>query len=189
MIISRRKFVTGLIAAPAIVAASRLMPVKQMLWTPTRELLTADRTFYVVAEGVLGEDGVVDNFIEENGSPEHPFRTLQKAMTALDDIEPNGHHVTFNLEGTFQDLSVDLQGKAAFEVDLGRVCNLERCTLTGFDPERTAFEVRTGATMLVGNLNFTGAYTTEQLFKQKPMDIKIQKEVPYHHRFRDKWGR
>lgn len=51
--IGRRGFIGGLIAAPLIVRAASLMPVKQMLWTPTRVVAVPGATYLCTSSGTL----------------------------------------------------------------------------------------------------------------------------------------
>lgn len=73
---NRRKFLTFLAAAPAIVSASSLMPIKQMWWTPSHDL-------YV--------------------GPGRPWQTLQAAMDYLaNDLPLCDALVTINIDaGTY----------------------------------------------------------------------------------------
>jgi hypothetical protein len=133
MILTRRRFVTGLIAAPAVIAASRLMPVRgvPMLW--------ADRTIYV--NGGFGGDWV------EDGSFARPFRTVQKAMNLINhDLDLNGHTVTLNCQGTI-DANVDLRAKAAIEVTDGNILEFPNAiTISNHAPNRVLLSARRGAT-------------------------------------------
>src|SRR5690606_17910581 len=56
--------------------------------TPGREILAADRTYYVDHSGDDSNHGL---------SPEAPFRTLQKAIDSALNVDAVGHSVTIKL--------------------------------------------------------------------------------------------
>lgn len=67
--LSRRGFLAGLgtalITAPAIVRASSIMPVKQVLWTPTRQFILPASVYDAMLNAV-GENIMKRDYIRED---------------------------------------------------------------------------------------------------------------------------
>jgi hypothetical protein len=90
MIIKRRSFLTGLasaLAAPAIVRASSLMPVRGII-VPWRVPLVGGTTLYVEMIGNDSNDGL---------SPLSAFRTLQRAYECVGDLNLDGAPITIEV--------------------------------------------------------------------------------------------
>jgi hypothetical protein len=102
--IRRRSFLIGLgalVAAPAIVRAGALMPIRGMV------LLTRDTTFYVSPDGSDLNNGL---------SSVAPFRTVQHL---LDRLDLNEHTVTFQyLNGIYyENVDCPRTGDVTFAAD------------------------------------------------------------------------
>lgn len=61
-VLTRRNFLTGLIAAPAIVHAGNLMPIKKLAWSPTDPATNP----YWVLKGVTSEWTIKSSCVEIN---------------------------------------------------------------------------------------------------------------------------
>lgn len=132
----RRSFIKSLIAAPAIVAFDRIMPVKALF----RETLFIDRTIYVSNDGTnwwFAPDGIL----------ERPWKTIADAMRQIENIDLNGHTVEVNLNGSFVNQTIDLRQKAVITVDDFNYTNLSNCTLSNAAPGLSMFNVRNHGTL------------------------------------------
>lgn len=118
---NRRFFLKGLVAAPVIVRAASLMPVKRMLWVPQRV------DFYVNSTAFEGD-----------GSLHRPWATLQQAMDYISNsLDLGGEQVTVNVgPGVYQGADLSLVGD-------------RNVTIVGAGSERTMFTPMPGSRDMV----------------------------------------
>ena len=76
--LSRRHFLAGLIAAPAIVAASNIMPVRRVLWTPNTWYVRG--AAYALGQIVGDTNGALNICIANGRSWETAFASLTEAF-------------------------------------------------------------------------------------------------------------
>ena len=138
--VGRRSFLRGLVsvglAAPAIVRAVSLMPIRG------RRLVIDDETYWV--NGFSDEDGA--------GTRANPWRTLQQAMDYINrGLDLNGHYVTVNLDG-FVTGNVDLGRNVSLAVDECGFCDLSG--VISFEGDRDVINVRNNSYLNLRDLTF-----------------------------------